>query len=138
MNYTIKQAAEKVHLTAHTLRFYDREGLLPFVSRDAAGNRVFSEGDLEWLGLICCLKNTGMSIRQIGDYIQCCLEGDGTLEQRRQMLIAHRQAVLRQIEELNDNLAKINFKIEHYNKLCSPTIRIEEPVVYIIEEPAEA
>lgn len=128
MNYTIKQAAEKVNLTVHTLRYYDKEGLLPFVNRDKAGNRVFTDSDLEWLGLICCLKNTGMPIKQIGTYIQWCLEGDSSLETRRQMLIEHRQIVLQQIEELNHNLEALNHKIERYNTLCN--IPIEEKVVY--------
>jgi len=118
MVYTIKQAAEKVNLTVHTLRYYDKEGLIPFVSRDKAGNRVFTESDLDWLGLICCLKNTGMPIKQIGTFIHWCLEGDSSLEKRRQMLLEHRRAVVEQIEQLNHNLDKINFKINHYNALC--------------------
>ena len=120
MPYTIKQAAEKTNLTIHTLRFYDKEGLLPFLNRDAAGKRIFTESDLEWLGLICCLKNTGMPIKQIRTYIQWCLQGDGSLALRRQMLIDHRQAVLQQIQELEHHLQAINHKIEHYNTLCSP------------------
>ncbi len=120
MTYTIKQAAEKMNVTAHTLRYYDKEGLLPFVSRDKSGNRVFTEGDLEWLGLISCLKNTGMPIKQIGTYIQWCTEGDTSLGERRQMLIEHRKAILRQLEELNHNLEAINRKIEYYNKLVQP------------------
>ena len=119
MSYTIKQVAEKVHLTVHTLRYYDKEGLLPFVNRDKAGNRVFTENDLEWLGLICCLKNTGMPIKQIGIFIQCCLAGDDSLDLRRQMLIEHRQAVIQQMAELDHNLEKINCKIDHYNRLCN-------------------
>lgn len=118
MNYTIKQAAERANLTVHTLRYYDKEGLLPFLHRDQGGNRVFGESDLEWLGLICCLKNTGMPIKQIGAFIQWCLVGDETLDLRREMLLEHRQAVIRQLAELNHNLEKINCKIDHYNHLC--------------------
>lgn len=119
MNYTIKQAAEKVGLTIYTLRYYDKEGLLPFVKRSETGNRIFTESDLEWLGLICCLKNTGMPIKQIGIYIQWCLEGDRSLDLRRQMLIEHRQTVLQQITELRHHLEAINHKIDHYNTLCN-------------------
>jgi DNA-binding transcriptional MerR regulator len=119
MSYTIKQAAERVNLTVHTLRYYDKEGLLPFVTRDDAGNRVFTESDFDWLGIICCLKNTGMPIKQIGIFIQWCMDGDGTLEDRRQMLVEHRQAVIRQIDELQQNLIAISHKVDHYDKLCS-------------------
>lgn len=114
MEYTIKQVAEKMNLTAYTLRYYDKEGLLPFVVRDSSGNRLFTENDIEWLGLICCLKNTGMPIRQIKKFIQGALEGDHTLESRIEMLLAHRNDVLRQMEELNKNLEKINWKINYY------------------------
>lgn len=122
MNYTIKQAAEKVELTIYTLRFYDKEGLLPFVKRDKTGNRIFTESDLEWLGLICCLKNTGMPIKQIRTYIQWCLEGDSSLDLRRQMLIDHRLAVIQQINELKHNLEAIDYKIDHYNTLCKLSV----------------
>jgi len=118
MEYSIKQAAEKMCLTAYTLRYYEKEGLLPFVERDAAGYRLFTENDIEWLGLICCLKNTGMPIRQIKEFIKCVLEGDQTLETRRQILVDHRKEVLGQIDELNHNLEKINHKINYYNVCC--------------------
>lgn len=115
MEYTIKQAAEKMNLTAYTLRYYDKEGLLPFVARDNSGNRLFTDNDLEWLGLICCLKNTGMPIRQIKKFIQGAIEGDNTLESRIEMLLEHRKDVLKQMEDLNKNLEKINWKINYYS-----------------------
>jgi DNA-binding transcriptional MerR regulator len=119
MKYTIKQAAEKVNLTVYTLRYYDKEGLLPFMERDNVGNRLFTENNVEWLEMICCLKNTGMSLRQIKQYIQLCMQGDATLEVRRQILMEHRQGVLDQIDELNRNLERIDYKIEHYNTTCN-------------------
>ena len=57
MEYSIAQAAERAHLTVHTLRYYDKEGLLPFIHRTQSGARIFTESDMEWLGLIGCLKN---------------------------------------------------------------------------------
>ncbi|KPU45620.1 HTH-type transcriptional regulator AdhR [Oxobacter pfennigii] len=118
MGYTIKQAAKKAGLTIHTLRYYDKEGLLPFIKRDNSGNRFFTENDMEWLEVICCLKNTGMSIKQIKKYVQWCFVGDETLEARRQMLIEHRKEVMKQINELKQNLKKIDYKITHYNTSC--------------------
>jgi DNA-binding transcriptional MerR regulator len=138
MAYTIKEAAEKVNLTVHTLRFYDKEGLLPFVSRDGAGNRIFTESDLEWLRLICCLKNTGMPIKQIGVYIQWCMQGDSSLEARRELLIEHRQAVIEQIKELSHNLEAINYKIEHYNTLCNPRVEVKPAIPLARELEVEA
>ncbi|MEG6584247.1 MerR family transcriptional regulator [Dendrosporobacter sp. 1207_IL3150] len=62
MTYTIKQVSQKLDLTAYTLRYYEREGLLPFVGRDNNGNRIFNDHDIEWLILIRCLRDTGMSV----------------------------------------------------------------------------
>jgi DNA-binding transcriptional MerR regulator len=120
MGFTIKQAAEKMNLTVYTLRYYEKEGLLPFIQRDNTGNRSFNENDLEWLSVICCLKNTGMPIKQIKQYISWCLNGDKTLEARKQMLIEHRRDVLQQINVLKHNLEKIDYKISHYESCKGP------------------
>ncbi|MCB8816120.1 MerR family transcriptional regulator [Desulfosporosinus shakirovi] len=119
MGYSISQVAEKFDLTAHTIRYYDKEGLLPFIDRNKAGNREFSDGDLEWVKLICCLKNTGMPIKQIKLYIEWCLQGDDTLEIRRQMFIDHRKEVLKQMDDLKENLKTIDYKLELYDSGCS-------------------
>ena len=115
MGYSISEVAEKTNLTAHTLRYYEKEGLLPFVDRSDSGNRDFKTKDLEWLELICCLKNTGMPIKKIKEYIELCLKGDDTIDVRRQIFINHREEVIEQIEELNKNLDKINGKINYYD-----------------------
>ncbi len=128
MGLTIKQAAEKMNLTVYTLRYYEKEGLLPFVERDHTGNRSFTESDLEWLSVICCLKNTGMPIKQIKQYICWCLDGDKTLAARKQMLTEHRQEVLNQIKELKKNLEKIDYKISHYES-CKGPVQAKEAVV---------
>lgn len=119
MGYSIAEVAEKTNLTPHTLRYYEKEGLLPFVDRSDTGNRDFKDKDMEWLELICCLKNTGMSIKQIKEVIALCLKGDDTLEIRREIFISHREEVLSQIEELHKNLDKINCKINYYDSICN-------------------
>lgn len=122
MGYSIAEVAEKTHLTPHTLRYYEKEGLLPFVDRNDSGNRHFKDKDLEWLELICCLKNTGMSIKKIKEVIALYLEGDDTLEIRREIFIRHREEVLNQITELQKNLDKINCKINYYDCICNKNI----------------
>lgn len=119
MAYTIKQAAEKTNLTAHTLRYYDKEGLLPFVERSNSGFRRFTDNDLEWLSVICCLKATGMAVKQIKVYIDLCMQGDATIEARRQIFTEHRHNVVRQIEDLQKHLAKVDFKLHHYDEICA-------------------
>jgi len=118
MGYSIAEVAEKTHLTAHTLRYYEKEGLLPFIDRSDSGNRDFKDKDLEWLELICCLKNTGMPIKQIKEVIGLCLKGDDTLDVRREIFITHREEVINQMAELQKNLDKINCKINYYDSTC--------------------
>ncbi|RAV19691.1 MerR family transcriptional regulator [Paenibacillus contaminans] len=114
MIYTINQVADLFSLPAHTLRYYDKEGLLPFISRDKNGNRLFNELDLNWVALICCLKNTGMPIKEIKQYSDWCKEGIQRLDERKGMLISHREQVLKQIENLKKNLELIDSKIATY------------------------
>lgn len=114
MDYTIKQVSEKTKLKAYVLRYYEREGLLPFVNRSDSGIRRYSEDDLEWLGLICCLKNTGMSIKQIKDFVELSMQGGKTLKQRCDMLIKHKKEVEIQIDEMHKHLQKVAHKIEYF------------------------
>ena len=122
MGYSIAEVAEKTHLTAHTLRYYEKEGLLPFIDRSDSGNRDFKDKDLEWLELICCLKNTGMPIKQIKEFIRLCLKGDNTLDVRREIFITHREEVINQMAELQKNLDKINCKINYYDCACKKSV----------------
>ncbi|WP_408010072.1 MerR family transcriptional regulator [Pseudalkalibacillus sp. A8] len=114
MNYTINKVANKFGLSVHTLRYYDKEGLMPFIERDKSGNRVFSETDLNWVAMVCCLKDTGMSIKAIKQYADWCTQGMQTIDERKMMLAAHRKQVLKQIDDLKKNLELIDSKIEIY------------------------
>jgi len=115
MRYTIAQVAERVGVTASTLRYYDKEGLLPFVDRSAGGIRMFKDTDFEWLQLIECLKVTGMPIKDIRQFIDWYMEGDCTLRQRRDMFYERKRVVQEQIEALNKTLDMINFKCRFYD-----------------------
>lgn len=114
MNYTINEVAQKFDLSAHTLRYYDKEGLLPFIARSKSGNRTFTELDLNWIALICCLKDTGMQIKEIKQYSDWCTQGSETVEARKTMLAAHRNKVLQQIDALQKNVTLIDAKIASY------------------------
>ncbi len=118
MYYSIGEAAQRMHLSAPTLRYYDKEGLLPFVDRSAGGARMFKESDFEWLRLIECLKLTGMPIRDIKQFIDWYdwyMEGDTTLPQRRDMFYERRRAVEAQIETLQATLDMIDYKCWYYD-----------------------
>lgn len=114
MEYTIKQVSEKTKLKAHVLRYYEKEGLLPGVSRSESGIRRYSEDDLEWLSLIRCLKNTGMAIKQIREFVELSMKGKETLKQRCEMLAEHKKEVEVQIEEMQKHLRKVEHKIQYF------------------------
>ncbi|MDR3144982.1 MAG: MerR family transcriptional regulator [Treponema sp.] len=116
MFFTIKQVSEKTALPPHVLRYYENEGLLPSVGRSLNGVRRYSEHDLEWIGLICCLKNTGMSIKQIRNFVELSLKGDETLRERCEMLREHKKIVEKQIEEMQKYLQKVTHKIDYFSR----------------------
>lgn len=114
MTYSISEVAKQLNLTVYTLRYYDKEGLLPFVERTASGTRVFKESDIEALQVIQCLKNTGMPIKDIKEFISWCSEGDSTLQQRYDLFLERKAAVEEQMEELNKTMGLINHKCNYY------------------------
>lgn len=117
MFYSIKQAAARLGLTASTLRYYDKEGLLPALKRSESGTRTFSDTDIQWLELICCLKNSGMPIIEIKRFMDLCLQGEDTCEERRKVLEKHKEDILKQMKVLQNSLCIINYKIDHYKEI---------------------
>ena len=115
MSYTISEAAQKTGLPPSTIRYYDKEGLLPNIKRKN-GIRVFEDMDLRLMGLLTCLKNTGMPIKRIRDYVELTSKGDDTLQERYEIIKSQRQFVLDQIEQLQYYLEELDFKDWYYNK----------------------
>jgi len=114
MSYSISMTAEKTGLSTHTLRYYDKEGLLPFVDKATSGTRMFKDSDFEWLAVIDCLKKTGMPLKDIKRYIDLCLDGDETLQQRYDLFVERRANAERQIEVLQAALERIKYKCWYY------------------------
>ena len=114
--YSIQEVSNKTGLTAHTLRYYEKEGLLSGVERTQGGFRQYTDEDLERLGLICCLKNTGMSIQEIARFVQLTHEGDHTLEERVELLRAHRERVLERMAEMQKHLDKVTWKLNFFTE----------------------
>ena len=115
MSYTISEAAQKTGLPPTTIRFYDKEGLLPNIKRKN-GIRVFEDMDLRLMGLLTCLKNTGMPIKRIRDYVELTTQGDASLQKRYEIIKEQRQFVLDQIEQLQYYLEELDFKDWYYKK----------------------
>lgn len=116
MHYTIKEVAKKYNLSAHSLRYYEKEGLLPFVERNEQGNRIFKAKDFEWLDIICCLRNTNMPISKIKEYVDLCLEGPETICKREDILLKHKEYIENEIKNFNSYLGIVDNKINHYIK----------------------
>lgn len=116
MYYSIGQVAAKTGLTVHTLRYYEKEGLLPFVRKSSSGLRMFSDNDLCWLSIIECLKETGMPLKGIKQYIDWFREGDSTLPQRLEMFKQQQLKILTQIEQFQKYLQKIDYKVRLYEE----------------------
>lgn len=112
--FSISEVAEVTGLTQYTLRYYEKEGLLPNVHKTASGMRLYSKDDLNWLSMIECLKATGLSLKGIKQYIDWYKEGDSTLEKRLDMFQTQKKELTRKMKELMEHLEKINFKIKLY------------------------
>ena len=110
MNYSIGQMAKKLGLTTATLRYYEKEGLLPFVERTSGGIRQFTEKDFEWLMIIDCLKKTGMPLKDIRNFIEMVNQGDSTIENRLNLIQKQKKSVENQLAELAEILKVLEFK----------------------------
>ncbi|MGW0391661.1 MerR family transcriptional regulator [Streptomyces sp. NPDC003042] len=118
--YTISEVEARTGLTQHTLRWYERIGLMPHVDRSHSGQRRFSDRDLNWLSFVGKLRATGMSVADMVRYAELVREGEHTVEQRRELLERTRSEVRARMAELTDALAVLDFKIEMYEQ-CTGT-----------------
>lgn len=115
MSLSIAEAAERTGLTPDTLRYYESDGLmLRPVDRSSAGHRRYNDRDLTWINLLTCLRGTGMPIREIRRYADLVRRGDGTEQERLDLLRAHRLQVLARLAEVQEHLGAIDRKIGIY------------------------
>ena len=114
--YSIQDVSRKTGLSAHTLRYYEKEGLLPPVERSPGGFRQYTDEDLEALGLICCLKNTGMSLNEITRFVTLTHEGEQTLKERVELLREHRENVIARMAEMQKYLDKVTWKLNYFSE----------------------
>lgn len=114
MLYTVGEMAKKLGVAASTLRYYDQEGLLPFVERSSGGMRMFKESDYEWLQIIECLKKTGMPLKDIRSFVLMAMAGDETIEPRLALIRKQQESVRHQISQLQETLETLDFKCWYY------------------------
>lgn len=116
MEYTIKEVTKLYNITASTLRYYEKEGLLPQIKKNESRQRVYNDKDLEWLNIITCMRKTGMGISYIKKYVDLCHQGDDSILQRYQIFLDQREIIKMQLAVLEKNLDTVEYKIEFYKK----------------------
>ena len=114
MFYTIGEMARKLNVAPSTLRYYDKEGLLPFVERSSGGIRMFKDEDMEWLRLLGCLKKAGMPLKEIRSFMDWSRQWDATIDRRLDLLEKQRQSVLDQQKQLEETLLMLDYKRWYY------------------------
>ena len=114
MTYTIGEMAKRLDVPASTLRYYDKEGLLPFVARSASGIRMFQEKDFEWLRIIGCMKKAGMPLKDIRQYIELAMQGDETIDARLHLFEHQRDVLAAQLKDLQHTLQMAEYKCWFY------------------------
>ncbi|MGC3994728.1 MAG: MerR family transcriptional regulator [Propionicimonas sp.] len=114
---SVAEAAARLGLSAHTLRYYERAGLIEPLGRDTAGRRRYQPADLDWFAFLIRLRQTGMPIRDMHAYAALRAQGAVTLAERRAMLERHRDHIAEQLTQLADGLTALDTKIAHYDHL---------------------
>jgi hypothetical protein len=113
------QVCRELDMTYQTLKYYCNEGLIPNVKRDENNRRIFDEKDVKWIKDLTCLKRCGMSIQEMKEYLELCLQGESTIMQRKELLTKKRAALLDSIKELEDSVDYIDWKQNFYDEVLS-------------------
>lgn len=113
------QVCRKLDMTYQTLKYYCNEGLVPNVKRDTNNRRIFDEHDVKWIEDLTCLKKCGLSIQEMKDYLDLCLQGETTILLRKKMLAKKREELEKSIKELEDSIDYIDWKQNFYDEVLS-------------------
>ena len=117
--YTMKETCAQTGLSYETLKFYCNQGLVPNVKRDGQNHRVFDDRDIAWLNSLNCLKNCGMGIGEMKQYLALCLEGEPSIPDRKAMLLARRQALESERRRIDEAIAYIDRKQQYYDDVLA-------------------
>lgn len=117
--FTMKEACEQTSLPYETLKFYCNQGLVPNVKRDKNNHRIFDEHDIAWINSLNCLKNCGMSIAEMKEYLKLCLEGESTIPKRKVILEVKRKSLEKQLKQTQECINYIDWKQGFYDDVLS-------------------
>lgn len=115
---TIAEISEKYGLTKDTLRYYEKEGIIPPVPRNKNGFRAYDQESVEWVEFACCMRNAGVSIQALARYVALIGKGDDTVRERRDILLAERENLEQRLQSIQEMKAKLDKKIEMYEAQC--------------------
>lgn len=119
MEYLIKDESKKLNISIYTLRYYDKEGLTPFVKKDENGVRKYTDEDLEWIRMLINLRDIDMPISNIKEYIELYLKGDETIEQRRDLICRYREYIKKKVEDTISSLEMATEKLRNYDSVVA-------------------
>lgn len=117
---TITEVAKKYDLTPDTLRYYERIGLIPGVSRTSGGIRDYQEEDCRWIEFIKCMRSAGLPVETLIEYVKLFQTGEGTVQARKELLVEQRNILKERIKEMQDTLERLNTKIKRYENVIVP------------------
>lgn len=123
--YTIKEVADKMEVSEHTLRFWAKSGFFPFIKRDDNNVRRFSEDDLGWVRIVKCLRSVGTDNKSIKRYIDLCIEGDSTISERYQIIKDTKAKAQEQMAELQRQMELLDYKENYYQNLIKNNLNDE-------------
>lgn len=121
--YTIKEVADKMDISEHTLRFWAKSDFFPFVKRDKNNIRIFSEDDLAWVRIVKCLRSVGTENKAIKRYIDLCIIGDSTIQERYEIIQNTKQKAKQQMKELQKQLDLLDYKEKFYQNLIKNNLK---------------
>lgn len=113
---TITEVSQKYDLTADTLRYYERIGLIPPVTRNSSGIRDYTEADCEWVNFIKCMRAAGLSIETLVEYVTMFQKGNSTIKARKELLIDQRSQLAEKVKEMQETLSRLDKKIDGYEE----------------------
>nr|WP_315024498.1 MerR family transcriptional regulator [uncultured Aminipila sp.] len=113
---TIAEVSKKYDISQDTLRYYERIGLIPLVNRTANGNRDYTEESCKWIGLAKCMRSAGVPIEALIEYCALTQQGDSTIKARKELLLEERKKLLEKMEDMQQTLDRLNYKIGRYEK----------------------
>lgn len=114
---TIAEVAKKYDITPDTLRYYEKEGLLPNVKRTKSRIRDYTEEDCNWVNFIKCMRSAGLSIEVLKEYITLFWQGDDTVSQRKDILVQQREILKQKLEAMKETIQRLDYKIEKYDEI---------------------